>query len=205
MGLVIFQYTLQTNHWTTRSLGNTSKVTGAGADFRLSLRAFYLHSCHLHVSLSWRLGVHPEVWQKCTHCWDLCQHRQPIPLFPSAVYDVQCTTLSFSIGTPAFLSGKFSQHSLVVPDHFCPARFACIFFQAASHFWLLMPALMGSLHDVSAFDPAPGPLWCRMSSVNFINLLSIHEGYCKVRPDPSHLVLHGLNPWTTRHHHFYDL
>lgn len=122
VGMVIFQYTLQMNHWAMRSLGNTSKVTGAGADFPLS---FYLHSCHLRVSLSWRQGVHPRVWQKCTHCWGLCQRRQPNPLFPCAVYD----TLSISIGTPAFPSRTFPLHSLVVSDHSCPVRFACIFFK----------------------------------------------------------------------------
>lgn len=195
LGMVIFQ----TNHWAMSSSGNTSKVTGIGADFPLCLGIFYFHSCHLCVSLSWRQGVHPGVWQKCTRCWGLCQCRQRILLLPCAGYD----TLSISIGTPEFLSGAFPLHSLDVYDLSVQVGLLAFFFQVESPFWLLMPALMDSLHGGSAFDPAPGP--CRMSSVNFMNRLSVHEGCCKVRPDPSHLVLHGLNPWTIRQHCFYYL
>lgn len=197
---LFFKYILQMNHWSMRSLRNTSKGHWCWSRFPSKFGRFYLHSCHLHVSLSWRQGIFLKSGRSAHIAGISVSTGSPF-LFTR----VQCMTLFPLHQDPCVSFWKLPTAFSGCFWPFLPSEVCLHFFQAASHFWLFMPALMGSLHDVSAFDPAPGPLCCRMSLVNFTNLLSIHEGCYKVRPDPSHLVLHGLNPRTTRHHHFYYL
>lgn len=62
---------------------------------------------------------------------------------------------------------------------------------------------MSSLPDASCFDPGPRPLWFRISLANFINMLSVWEWRCRIRPGPSYPVLCRLSPWTIRHQFYY--
>lgn len=126
MGRVdIFLKTLyRQTHQAMWSLGDLSKVTGAGTDWSLNsgtfLDAELSPQCWSKMcppsQAEWRLLVHsasPRVWKQHTcHCnlfW----------LLPCTA----CDPISISIRTSESLSGTFH----CIPQYSCPRRFVCFF------------------------------------------------------------------------------